>query len=104
MGYHTHTPAPWAAGEPMDGWRVTAADPNRTGKRFLVADIGPAHRSLADAIQARANAHLIAAAPELYEALERLLSGTEKHVFGDECIAERREALAALAKARGDAR
>jgi hypothetical protein len=47
----------------------------------------------------KANAHLIAAAPELYDALERLLEALPDTGCDDEIIA----AAAALAKARGEA-
>lgn len=42
---------------------------------------------------------LIAAAPELVEALRELLSASERHIFATECQAERDAARAALAKA-----
>jgi hypothetical protein len=50
-------------------------------------------------LQKKANAHLIAAAPDLYEALENLLNDP-----GDDYIKTRHwdAARAALAKARGD--
>ena len=48
----------------------------------------------------RANAHLIAAAPDLYEALENLLSAVENNAYvGSKWI---EEASDALAKARGE--
>lgn len=43
------------------------------------------------------------AAPDLVEALENLLIGSERHIFSDECLAERNAARAALAKAKGGA-
>lgn len=44
-----------------------------------------------------------ASAPELLKALETLLDASERHIFGDECLAERDAARAAIAKARGAA-
>lgn len=48
-----------------------------------------------------ANARLIAAAPELLEALKALLSGSERHIFSTECKTERDAARTAIAKAEG---
>jgi hypothetical protein len=39
----------------------------------------------------------------LLDALETLLDASERHIFGDECLAERDAARAAIAKAKGDA-
>lgn len=47
------------------------------------------------------NAHLIAAAPDLYEALEGAIKLLELHVCGASDVVE--SARAALAKARGEA-
>lgn len=49
-----------------------------------------------------ADGHLIAAAPELYEALEGLLEMTDDDQWGAEAEAAQRVARAALAKARGE--
>lgn len=40
---------------------------------------------------------------ELLDALETLLDASERHIFGDECLAERDAARAVIAKARGEA-
>ncbi len=49
-----------------------------------------------------ANAILAASAPELVEALADLLAASERHIFGDECLAEREAARAILRKATGE--
>ena len=61
-----------------------------------------------DAVSARANAHLIAAAPDLYEALADLAAAykslclmTGKTFYEDDCSQYQRS-TAALAKARGE--
>lgn len=68
MAEFKHTPAPWiVTGTVIDGFvvreecsKVIVAEPNK----YL--------------IQSEANAHLIASAPELYEALENLLDAISK--------------------------
>nr|WP_289108753.1 hypothetical protein [uncultured Halomonas sp.] len=50
--------------------------------------------------KARANAHLIAATPELYDALEMMLQMVEFGGFGKDAAMD--TARAALAKARGE--
>lgn len=91
------TPGPWS----IDKGYIVSED-------LIIATIFP-HFSEAD----KANAHLIAAAPDLYEALDR----AAQHYHGTteeyphryyasfmECPAERcRENNAALARARGEA-
>lgn len=95
-----HTEGPWTVEQPMD-FEFTVVEDN--GKdpadwRFIASccfsdpdDPNPISRA-----QVEANAHLIAAAPELLEALENLLA---------ECPEawSRHGAQAAIAKARGEA-
>lgn len=93
---------------------ISGPDTNRATEKWRrrgreVASISAHHAadvpSLADtalgygASEAKANAHLIAAAPELYEALARLTAE-----FGDKSVDHEnvRAAFAALAKARGE--
>jgi hypothetical protein len=58
------------------------------------------HRNCMGTPEGSANAHLIAAAPELYEALDNMLRIGGPHY--DECTARIKKAHAALAKARGE--
>jgi hypothetical protein len=53
--------------------------------------------------ETEANARLIAAAPELYEALEAVLTNNRKGVVGEAARKAWLKAGAALAKARGEA-
>lgn len=78
------TPGPWTAYSFNGNWFVA----------FESDDSGPALRVGSWFGQREANATLIAAAPDLYEALELMVS---KVPFGD----EPEYALRALAKARG---
>lgn len=84
-----HTPGPWTYYH--TGWLVYA------GK--LIADCGRSGELSPD--EMRANANLIAAAPDLLAALKRLLSATEQNL-GDIHDAEE-QARAAIAKATGGA-
>lgn len=63
----THTPGPWiAVRSPSSGWRVQAAKPPDAYKS------GKPYRNVAGKVH-EADAHLIAAAPDLLEALSALL-------------------------------
>jgi len=54
--------------------------------------------------QAKANSHLIAAAPELFEALEGFMTFHSGHCIANDDLAARlQDGHAALAKARGEA-
>lgn len=88
-----HTPGPWQAtgAEPADGvdcWWLIGADRR---------DIGTINGGQGDATP-QANARLIAAAPDLFDALEGML---EMHGSDIEEAAARQKARAAIAKARG---
>jgi hypothetical protein len=85
-----HTPGPWSinpGANPTTGWHIEAKQ-------------GPLTVCPAKAYS-EADAHLIAAAPELYEALEQLLDD-----MGEDglcvCPAAKTQAIAALRKARGE--
>lgn len=85
----THTPGPWAAAPIGSGrWAITVS-------QMRNEDVGAAGFGKADA-------HLIAAAPELLYALEALLAVTDEYdlPLSDP---ERIAARAAIAKARGEA-
>lgn len=64
---------------------------------YVIASLCPSNEACG--VDQQANARLIAAAPELYEALEDLVSRVD-YVLRDD--AEHATARAALAKARGD--
>ncbi len=97
-----HTPGPWRSTgfeyEPEAGWFVREA---RDSRYLAIASVRCTYR---ETEEIEANARLIAAAPELLEALERALIfiGNTEDEFGDnlECGDIAR---AAIAKARGAA-
>jgi hypothetical protein len=85
-----HTPGPWVA----DGYNV------KQPRGRYIAYTGPSHTPediypKSCAMEDKANANLIAAAPDLLAALEELLYG---HTDKAECMAS-----AAIAKAKGEA-
>ena len=88
----SYTPGPWEInGIAIEsGFEVIAYLREPT---HFQGDIRPGHKDEA------ANANLIAAAPELYEALEDLLESPYADPHGEK---ERMAARAALAKARGE--
>lgn len=93
MGQSEHTPGPWRIRENPRNDQETC-DLSICGDIFILADLtGPqyAHQI--------ANARLIAAAPELLEALEGMLRLAETAGASDRIICY--EARQAIAKARG---
>jgi hypothetical protein len=97
-----HTPGPWVAREWHDrdyegeciaqGWSVTDSDGHRV----------PLYSGeTADLSEAEANGQLIAAAPELLAALERLLNSGDVRDAAD--AGALKQARAAIAKAVGSA-
>lgn len=78
-----HTEGPWKAVEDDEDWSV----------REAATDMGWMYTSICERIPNEADAHLIAAAPAMYE----LLSGMKEHGMQPEKIE------AVLAKARGEA-
>ena len=88
------TPGPWLFSSYKSGNSVIVID----GKEFDVATVNYPNRD--------ANAHLIAAAPELYEALEGLLADITEYQeinnLGGQNNHWQVKAKAALAKARGE--
>ncbi len=85
------TPGPWSAHEAKFGWEVVVGERPLYGKS--ITGWGAVSTT-------EANARLIAAAPELYEALEALRPYFEGEHYPDHphCVLIR----AALAKARGE--
>jgi hypothetical protein len=99
-----HTPSPWECD--MDF--IVAPDPNGLHPDIYIAEIAHADDEgrIASPEQQDANRHLIAAAPDLLEALDYLLQETVdmdlKHGIGlsEGERAARRKALRAIQKAR----
>jgi hypothetical protein len=94
-----HTPGPWVvrpAKYPVDGQFDYAVCAKFSGtERCLAESFGRV--SVDDAAPAMANAHLIAAAPDLYEACAEALAALEMNAAFDWGTLDR-----ALAKARGE--
>jgi hypothetical protein len=91
---NTHTPTPWTI--ERDGTTLCM------GNQHVAQAIAPDGASLAEQ---RANARLIAAAPELYEALHELLAALDDSATSDDSVqammryaAAEQDARAALAK------
>lgn len=106
----SHTKGPWRVSR--EGTLVMGGE-NEPGERILIARAHYGARPDPSGEQAEANARLIAAAPELLQALERLtravqdVAGPEpsESRYGSlwaELRAEAKEAEAAIAKARGE--
>jgi hypothetical protein len=96
MSETSFTPGPW---EEADGGRVASAvvppAHHRQIRRLPIADVSLGYKSSAEYF---ANLALIVAAPDLYAALDRLVTGP----LDDGGPAAIRAAEAALAKARGE--
>lgn len=94
------TPGPWSA-EPMvpraDNAFYITATPDGNNSTKDVATVGPCL-----AKTTAANARLIAAAPELYEAVERALRHAQNIGVDSEGSSYVNQLRAALAKARGE--
>ena len=98
------TPGPWARAAWND-WTIVADEPSlKSG--FIIAEVLPFDEADPTDMD-DANAHLIAAAPGLYAALEVALEPCERGEICPVCDEQpHREdcmAVAALAKARGEA-
>lgn len=93
------TPGPWVVC-PDVGHQIPVASVAMDGIKLNVSHVAGIRNG-----EGAANARLIAAAPELYEALEMLLRLDEEHQRGaddDDVCFEVRTAKTALAKARGE--
>lgn len=90
MSNAKHAPGPWTA----QGLAIVASD------RSFVGRVYPWCADPQDAECAKANASLIAAAPELLEALEDLMEAVKDHYEAGGY--EWKHALAAIAKAKGE--
>lgn len=114
MGERKHTPGPWVAESSVDEWGVSVIASNETGRisnptRGQVCHVSVvAGASGDDADLAQANARLIAAAPEMKEALEGARGAILGLLHGRGCEAEGSDEDwvkfidAALAKANGE--
>jgi uncharacterized NAD-dependent epimerase/dehydratase family protein len=104
MSKHKHTPGPWTAlPEECDNPYVRIRG-TRLGRRFKIANVmnaGYDDQHEREVEETRANAALIAAAPELLEALQ------EVFMIGDRLVSDvygyefKEKARAAIAKATG---
>jgi len=92
---HKHTPGPWYH---LDGVYVDAETP--CGFRYCVAKSVKTGKTDKDAIEADANARLIAAAPDMLEALEKIASGDG--VYGAQAGEYKRIAREAIVQATGE--
>lgn len=90
----SHTPGPWLAEHDEQSGHYDIVANGSVVAQVHYVDNAPCPIGKADA-------RLIATAPELFDALEALLNGSERHIFGDECKVERLAAYAAIAKATG---
>ena len=110
------TPGPWVTsgeftlvGQTGRRWEEYVAEVRPTSGEYRgkIADLQSANCiSGIDGNECKANAHLIAAAPEMYEALEELLRcvrSFEQEGEAEWMKSEIRDAEKALAKARGEA-
>jgi hypothetical protein len=104
MGEQQHTPGPWTIETPMGEetpWIVEAGKQSYEWHCIAIVPIEPEDEDDLPIPQARANARLIAAAPELLGALTDLLASwsTESGWMNNDLVADR--ARAAIAKATG---
>ena len=87
-----HTPGPWIVDALGYGYDISAPE----ARCLITTSSDP--KMVWGAIAREADARLIAAAPELLEALESLLAQVEQYGHKPECDAAR----AAIAKAKGE--
>lgn len=93
----THTPGPWTVTHRCFGAKPT--DDEIVGLGWELE--GPPEPMLRGQFSKAADAYLVAAAPDLLEALQQLIDEIEEgHCVGKAAI---KKAIAALAKARGTA-
>lgn len=90
-----HTPGPWEVGYDGPSNPVIIGGVNKLRIVALTSTLWPREGD------EEANAHLIAAAPELFAALDAVINGVGDG-FGRISPEEHDQALAALAKARGE--
>ena len=91
-----HTPGPWTMHPRFDDGAEVRALLAPVAWCGVATTVGSSGDQSIDAAEARANARLIAAAPDLLEACERLLNGGWPHAEKDIELA-----CSAIAKAKG---
>jgi hypothetical protein len=94
------TPGPWRLADHSYTFIIS-----KPGDGYITRDVCRMDASTMSAFQQKANAHLIAAAPELYEALEELhaqQNGPPLEKYKTRWEKAMRKTEAALAKARGE--
>jgi len=101
-----HTPGPWIAkrhaGYVETDWRIKPAHPIKGSTvGFAPHAVVKGDARIVSEAEKAANASLIAAAPELLEALQRIASFTA-YQDCDNCLEMNAVARAAIAKATGD--
>lgn len=102
-----HTPGPWHA-DGLEIWATKAVRFNLTTVGTPMIAAVCAHADMEGGFPANANARIIAAAPELLEALERLvteiiLSDVDMEYIDSHFMPHIEKARAAIAKATGGA-
>lgn len=96
-----HTPGPWLCYAQTRGFAVESFDSN--GHNPGICDVNGADERKAEGREINyANARLIAAAPELLAALERVLECHRLKISLDTNAAALEQARAAIAKAKGE--
>ena len=107
MSEHKHTPGPWRVGTPGPNGCCTVG----TERGLMTAMVAHSINEPDQAEQAKADAALIAAAPELLAALTAAVAFIESHVADPDITSEMQSAYATynaaqpeavLAKARGE--
>jgi hypothetical protein len=105
MSGENWTPGPWWLEQPVEDGVGASVGVSGHGHRLLAKAVWRAELETRT-LHAEANANLIAAAPELYEALEGMLTGYQQvcSVYGLYCENSQfwQRGIEALAKARGD--
>lgn len=93
-----HTPAPWIIDidKSKGNWSYFI----RAENRIQIAELNPHINPFTHGYGVMDNARLIAAAPELLEALMDCILEVETHARG--CLVTLRKARAAIAKAKGE--
>ena len=80
-----HTPGPWSAEEWTSRARTTVLAPiEGVAGGIVIADCGPSRSGYCDS-ETEANARLIAAAPDMLEALKEFVAYSECHCAEPEC-------------------